>query len=596
MLKSATMSNPVQPIKVGYELQWTNIHYAVKLKDGEKVILNNVNGLLPAGSVTCILGPSGAGKSSLLNTLAGRVRDDRKSKLSGSLELNKKRIKFSKMKRRTAYVMQEDALFGTLTPRECLRFSAALRLPSTVTPAQRESLVKDMILDLGLTTCADTLVGNALIKGISGGEKKRTSVGVELVTGPQLVFLDEPTSGLDSFSAYQCVDLLRRVASKGSSVLCTIHQPSSEVFAMFDYCILMKDGVVIYHGGVNEIGEHFTKCGYALPENYNPADHIMAVVQTNTLDQLKTNKAIRELAGSDASQQLNREVTDNADLEDIDVTKLAYPRSFWTQLSWLAWREAINIKRDIGALIGRFGITAFMALLFGIIFHGAGNRDDTQGQNFGSHFGIITMMSINAQFGSAQSTLISFPLQRPIFLREYATGTYRSSAYFVCQATTEIILSFFQVLELVLVIYFLAGLNGNFILLVIILWFFGLASSGVALAIGSAADNPTLAVEASPAVFVPQILFAGFFIRLEQIPAFLRWVQYICGLKYAVNLMILVEFSSCIDDKGTPCGSLLSENDIQKEHWWVYGLILLGLVFGLRFLSLMVLRNRAKRL
>jgi ABC-type multidrug transport system ATPase subunit len=132
-----------------------------------------------------------------------------------------------------------------------------------------------MITELGLTSCADTIVGGELIKGISGGERKRTSVGVELVVKPALVFLDEPTSGLDSFSAVQLCQVLKKVANAGSSVLFTIHQPSSEIFNSFDHLILMNKGRVMFQGPVTEVPGFFGECGHPNPPNYNPADWVM---------------------------------------------------------------------------------------------------------------------------------------------------------------------------------------------------------------------------------------------------------------------------------------------------------------------------------
>ena len=135
---------------------------------------------------------------------------------------------------RLAFVAQDDSLQTTATPREAIKFSAKLRLPAQTSDEEIENLTKHMLEELGLERCADTLVGGALLKGISGGERKRTSVGVELVSRPTLVFLDEPTSGLDSFNAVQLCNLLGKVAAAGSSVLFTIHQPSSEIFNEFD--------------------------------------------------------------------------------------------------------------------------------------------------------------------------------------------------------------------------------------------------------------------------------------------------------------------------------------------------------------------------
>jgi len=135
-----------------------------------------------------------------------------------------------------------------------------------------------MLDELGLMSCADTLVGGALLKGISGGERKRTSVGVELVTRPALVFLDEPTSGLDSFSAVQLCQVLKKVANAGSSVLFTIHQPSSEIFNSFDRLILLNKGRVMYQGPVHGVPDYFGERGQPNPPNYNPADWMMVCV------------------------------------------------------------------------------------------------------------------------------------------------------------------------------------------------------------------------------------------------------------------------------------------------------------------------------
>ena len=149
-----------------------------------------------------------------------------------------------KVRQMIAFVAQDDSLQVTSTPREAIYFSAKLRLPKSTTEHQLETLTNHMLDELNLKDCADTIVGGELIKGISGGQRKRTSVGVELVTKPALVFLDEPTSGLDSFSAVQLCEVLKKVALAGSSVLFTIHQPSSEIFNSFDSLILLNKGRV----------------------------------------------------------------------------------------------------------------------------------------------------------------------------------------------------------------------------------------------------------------------------------------------------------------------------------------------------------------
>ena len=228
------------------------------------------------------MGPSGAGKSSLLNVLAGRVESQ-----EGDVSFNKHKINPVAEKQKMAYVMQEDAMVPCLTPREAFTMSAALRLPNSVSKEQQTKLVEQLLEELGLSKCSDTLIGNVMIQGLSGGEKKRTAVGVELVTCPDMIFLDEPTSGLDSYSASQCVEILKRVCKAGAVVICTIHQPSSAIYDLFDHTILLKDGRVVFQGTTPDMYEHFQTAGHAIPQHYNPADYVMDVIQQKDVPQLE---------------------------------------------------------------------------------------------------------------------------------------------------------------------------------------------------------------------------------------------------------------------------------------------------------------------
>jgi ABC-type multidrug transport system ATPase subunit len=213
----------------------------------------------------------------LLDILAGRASSGGLITIESDLRLNNYQVDPTNIKVRKliAFVAQEDSLQVTSTPREAIHFSAKLRLPRSTTESQLKKLTERMITELGLISCADTIVGGDLIKGISGGERKRTSVGVELVVKPALVFLDEPTSGLDSFSAVQLCQVLKKVANAGASVLFTIHQPSSAIFNSFDRLILMNKGRVMFQGPVGDVPEYFGQRGYPNPPNYNPADWVL---------------------------------------------------------------------------------------------------------------------------------------------------------------------------------------------------------------------------------------------------------------------------------------------------------------------------------
>ena len=170
-------------------------------------------------------------------------------------------------------VMQDDVLLRKLSVRECLLFSARLRLPGTMTVAAKEQRVADLIVQLGLEKCASTW-----IEGLSGGERKRTAIGVELVTDPRLLFLDEPTSGLDSSTALNVMQIVGRLArDDGRTVITTIHQPSTEIFALFNRLMLLGNGRTVYDGPASDALDYFSALGYPCPLYNNPADYIIKV-------------------------------------------------------------------------------------------------------------------------------------------------------------------------------------------------------------------------------------------------------------------------------------------------------------------------------
>jgi ABC-type multidrug transport system ATPase subunit/ABC-type multidrug transport system permease subunit len=579
--------------KVSQDLKWAHVDFIV----GKKQILDDCWGHVPSGKICSIMGPSGAGKTSLLNVLAGRSAPSHDITIHGRVNVSGVDVNPVTYRQHIAYVMQQNALLATATPRESFLFSAKLRLPPDTLQQEISEIVDSLVEDLGLTSCANVMIGGPLIAGISGGQKKRTSVGVELITNPSLLFLDEPTSGLDSYSAYCLVKLLRTVAINHTAVLCTIHQPSSEVFFLSDIVIFMNAGRILYQGSPTEIVAYFSRFGYECPSSYNPSDYIMFINQTESTATLQAkglfmNKAPEELFPDYHKVGKSHSIVRSE--KDI-IIKSSYLR----QLSMLTQRELTNVRRDKGAMIARFGLTIFLNLLIGLIFLRVGSKDNADPTNFQAHFGGLMMAAIFSMMGSAQQTMLSIPFDRPMFLREYSTGTYQPSTYFLGKMFVEVPLIFLQALVQYIIIYFLMNLQGNFILLVLSSWGLGVTSSSIAVIVGCSVTDVKHVSELAPLVFVPQMLFAGFFVRLSQIPVFLRWAQYLCGLKYAMNLLLAIEFrpgsSSCSGSAHRSCLNVLNENQINLKLIWLYAL-LLGVLFALfRIVGAMILVQRAKR-
>ena len=235
-------------------LEWNNVSFSVP----QKVLLHNMSGHAEPGRLLAIMGSSGAGKSTLLDVLAGRLDSP---SLQGNLLINGKPVDKMEFRKTTGYVMQSDALFPLMTVRETLRYAAYLRIRDKTT-AEKNAIAESFISLLRLEDCADTIVGNDDNRGISGGQKRRVSVGVDIIHRPSVIFLDEPTSGLDSSTALTVVESLKQIATlQNCTVIFSLHQPSAKLFNLIDDVIFLANGKVTYSGEVKGLPA-FIKSSY----------------------------------------------------------------------------------------------------------------------------------------------------------------------------------------------------------------------------------------------------------------------------------------------------------------------------------------------
>ncbi|OWZ12092.1 ABC transporter [Phytophthora megakarya] len=256
-----------------------------------KRILHKISGSASRGEVLGLLGPSGSGKTTLLNALA--AVENGRSQFTGELSLDGKRL--SKGYRRiAAYVQQDDSLYSTLTVRECISYSAQLRLPATLSDKMKDSMVDRVITELNLNHVVNSRIGsvggNSGQRGVSGGERRRVSIGMELVTSPQILILDEPTSGLDSSSAHSVVQLVKDLAGHGRIVVLSIHQPSARSFLLLDKIMLLGKGKLLYSGSPAESKNFFHSLGFKCPANENIADFILDIASdTNNIPMVRSH-------------------------------------------------------------------------------------------------------------------------------------------------------------------------------------------------------------------------------------------------------------------------------------------------------------------
>eukprot|EP01013_Petalomonas_cantuscygni_P037826 TRINITY_DN68736_c0_g1_i1.p1 TRINITY_DN68736_c0_g1~~TRINITY_DN68736_c0_g1_i1.p1 ORF type:complete len:623 (+),score=140.16 TRINITY_DN68736_c0_g1_i1:227-2095(+) len=605
-LKRATdveaMSAPVD-VGIRFEDITVSAHVGGGCSKGSTVdILHGISGECRPGEVCAILGPSGSGKTTLLNVLAGRIGQSAGYDVGGSVYFGSRRIEPVKWRTRIAYVMQDDSLHPTTTVRETFAFSALLRLPASSAP-HREEIVDNLVRDLGLARCADTIVGNVMIRGISGGERKRTAVGIELVAQPSILFLDEPLSGLDSHAAFQLVRILCDLAhARRIAVVMTVHQPSSELFSAFDSTIFLANGRVAYRGPPAHIPAHFASVGRPCPPQHNPADHVLFVVQT-----LPERDLAALVEASPAA------TSSSASFGDAELPAVRR-RGIGVQLWALFLREVRNLRRAKASLIMRFAVTIFMNLLVAMIFKNAADPppmppvpppvngtstpwpdpDEGCSHMLSSHFNVLVQLAISAMFACSQPTLLTFPLERPVFLREVVAGMYHIPTYFLAKMMVELPVMAVQLAVGLLLPYFVIGLKGNFALLLLAIWLLGVSGSSVALFLGGVSKTAKAAIEFTPLLFVPQMFFSGVFIPIAAIPSWLRWSQYVCFLKYAVNLMAVAEFRDLPLEKPAVFCSMDISDD--WRHILLYYGVIVALIIVFRSLAVIGLTSRARSL
>lgn len=557
------------------------LEWDMSVSAGQTPILCRSAGRARPGEVCCILGPSGSGKSTLLNVLAGRQLTNRVFRISGDLRVNGRSVEPWRLRPRVAYVMQKDEFFATETPREALYFSARLRLPAQRLSQLEErgihAHISSLLESLGLSDCCDRPIGGHSLNGISNGERKRVSIGVELITAPSIVFLDEPTTGLDSFSAWQVMRIVKDLADSGCTVICTMHQPSSEIFALVDRVICLCRQHSIFQGRATELPRWLERCGYQCPPEYNPADYVMFLMETEPRDKIEVLGDLGRISRDSSF----RPSADGINLVRFDPSQMR--KAFSLQVWCLTQREWRNLRRDSASVKLRFFLTIFLSLLFSLVFMGIGehpvlievqrrigpwNSEIFQGQpwkfvrklcirtftpevtslrqqlqvELEYHYKAVVQVGFVAMFSACQPTILSFPLERSVFLWEFSSNMYGTLAYFLSKMLVEVPLGAVQALLALLVSHRIMRFQGEFVEMWLTVCLLNACSVSFSLLIGCIVRFPRESGAIGPLVFVPQLLMSGTFIPVQAIPPYLRWMQYFSFLQYAVKMLAIVEF------------------------------------------------------
>ncbi|KAE8099876.1 hypothetical protein FH972_017820 [Carpinus fangiana] len=433
---------------VSARLTWKDLTVMVTLSNGEtQKVLEGLTGYAEPGSITALMGPSGSGKSTLLDALSSRLAAN--AFLSGTILLNGRKTKLSFGT--AAYVTQDENLIGTLTVRETISYSARLRLPDKMPRSEKRALVESTIIEMGLQDCSDTVIGNWHLRGISGGEKRRVSIALEILMRPRLLFLDEPTSGLDSASAFFVTQTLRGLSRDGRTVIASIHQPSSEVFELFDQLYLLSGGKTVFFGKGSEAYEFFAQAGFPCPALRNPSDHFLRCINSDfdkvkatlkgsmklqfeasddPLDKITTAEAIRTLIDFYRASHFCYAAREKVDaISKVKGTVLdagGSQASFLMQAFTLTKRSFINMSRDFGYYWLRLVIYIVVTICIGTIYLDIGTGYSSilaRGSCASFVFGFVTFMSIGG--------FPSFVEDMKVFQRERLNGHYGVTAFVV---------------------------------------------------------------------------------------------------------------------------------------------------------------------
>jgi ABC-type multidrug transport system permease subunit len=291
----------------------------------------------------------------------------------------------------------------------------------------------------------------------------------------------------------------------------------------------------------------------------------------------------------DATKVKNEEIYDSQRPE-TNHNKPVQRVGVITEISLLFGREMKRMRRDRLSMLVRVGSTGFFGLFYGLIYLGIGNTDLSDPLNLQANFGAIANLLISTMFGVAQSSLLDFPKDRPVFLREYSTNHYSVFPYFMSKLSIECTVTFSQALVQLLASVFLMGLRMEFVVFLAISFVLAIASTSIGIVIGSIVEDPSVAAELMPMLIVPQLLFSGFFITIDLIPQFLRWAQYLCSFTYAIRLASYYEFGDCEDEN---CIALLERNGVYELDTVWYWIILLAITTVFRITGMIILRSKA---
>ncbi|XP_012537977.2 ATP-binding cassette sub-family G member 4 [Monomorium pharaonis] len=520
-------------------IEFRNLCYSVHDRKGsEEVILNDVTGHFESGKVTMIIGPSGAGKTTLLKILSGKRSVD----IKGNITMNGIKWNRNIFRKQMCYVPQQFDLLPFLTTRETLYVAARLKLDIDQKKDAIYLIVNEIADKLSLSKCLDTLAYK-----LSGGERKRLSIGVELINNPFVLLLDEPTSGLDSAASKQVINILHNMARENCTVVCSIHQPSSQMISLVDNIMVLNQGKCMYCGPRNEILNTYSIAGFTCPNFYNIAEFVLEVITEQRDGDLENlYKICREkYEQSSLSNKRNKNELDLStyskqefltDNTDKFINNIVQEKSTWQQQKILFLRSLICIKRDNTLTKLRFAAHVVVALLLGIVFYNFGNDAEKADSNIACLFFFLLFLF----FANSLPAVQMFPTEATVFLQEHLNNWYSLRSYYSVKIFTDLPMQILCASSFLFISYYITGqpMECDRILQA---WSVCLLITILGQTVGiltGAVFNTEIGTFLIPAMSIPLLLFAGFFLKLGEISKYLQPLGVVSFFRYAFEGMM----------------------------------------------------------
>ncbi|XP_077275252.1 ATP-binding cassette sub-family G member 1-like isoform X3 [Temnothorax americanus] len=520
-------------------IEFSDLCYSVchrNRKETETKILRNVTGHFESGKLTVIIGPSGAGKTTLLKV----VLDERLTDVKGNVTINGVERDRRMVRKHVRYVPQQFDLLPFLTTRETLYIAARLKLVNQDEQVIR-LIVNDIVKSLSLSNCLDTLANK-----LSGGERKRLSIGVELIAKPSVLLLDEPTSGLDSAMSNQLINMLHGMTRENWTVVCVIHQPSRQMISLFDNIMVLNQGRSMYCGPKSEILNTYNVAGFTCPSFYNTAEFVLEVITEQRGGDLENlHKICRdeyEKSRSRNKPNKNESIDSNQKCEtgDIDTStnSIIPKKSTWQQQKILFLRSLISIKRDITLTNLKFAAHVANGLFFGAVFYNFG--DDADVQKVMSNIAYLFLSVVFLFYANSLPAILTFPTEATVFLQEYLNNWYSLRAYYSVKILTDLPLQILCASSSLFIPYYMTGQPMEYIK-ILQMWTVGLLTTilgqTAGILIGAAFGTKT-GLFLIPAVSTPLALFAGFFLKFKDIPVYLQPLSTVSFYRYSFEGMM----------------------------------------------------------